>query len=178
MGGARSPWEAPPTGLEGGSRCEGGLSTPFMRPRTIELYETSRQELIFYPLWTWRARSRATDSRRRTSRDFEARSCRSCAKEDEEPGRCGSQPSKDLECMRTTSLSPTKNEVLQKRSDEKERASQYFNSSFFFFSVFGFRVSKNSRQPRHSHAQGLERAPTLKPETSPTQPEKPTPPHP
>jgi len=72
-------------------------------------------------VWTWRARSRATDSRRRTSRGFEARSCTSCAKEDEEPGRGGSQPSRDPESMRTTSTRPTKIEVVQERRTKKNR---------------------------------------------------------
>ena len=49
------------------------------------------------------------------------------AKEDEEPGRGGSRPSRDRRSMRTGSLRPTKIEVIQERIDEREQISSYFN---------------------------------------------------
>ena len=42
------------------------------------------------------------------------------AKEVEEPGRGGSRAARGPKNMRTTSLGPTKIEVIQERSDEKE----------------------------------------------------------
>ena len=44
-------------------------------------------------------------------------SCTSCAKEDEEPGRGGSRPSRYPKSIRTTSLRPTKIGVVGECSD-------------------------------------------------------------
>eukprot|EP00614_Pseudopedinella_elastica_P016664 CAMPEP_0172648494 /NCGR_PEP_ID=MMETSP1068-20121228/241299_1 /TAXON_ID=35684 /ORGANISM="Pseudopedinella elastica, Strain CCMP716" /LENGTH=63 /DNA_ID=CAMNT_0013462815 /DNA_START=1088 /DNA_END=1279 /DNA_ORIENTATION=+ len=54
-------------------------------------------------------------------------SCTSGAKEYEEPGRGGSRPSRDPKSMQATPLRPTKIEVIQERSDEKEHISSHFN---------------------------------------------------
>ena len=54
-------------------------------------------------------------------------SCTSCAKEVEEPGHGGSRAPRDPKVMRTKSSRPTKTEVDEELSDEKDRIASYFN---------------------------------------------------
>ena len=83
---------------------------------------------------------------------FLIRSCTSCAKEDEEPRRGGSQPSNDPESKRTTSLRPTKMEVVQERSGEKEHVLSYYNTVF--------PIRKNSKNDDAGHVKLDANSPT------------------